>query len=197
MAGATTLVPQHLHHALALPNTSRVAAPLAVPSPSLSRFVGLAAPAPGLWVALPPHPHPFGQLMVVMKSLNLVGVPDDRMERLAHPEGFSPAGLKVLVVDDDLLCLMILERMLRQCKYAGKSQPPRPSSPPFLLTPASRISLLLASALPRVCIPIPTHDRLFRSPAASSEARFFFLWTWPSWKPFRRLCGCGGSSNGM
>eukprot|EP00897_Mesotaenium_endlicherianum_P006872 jgi/Mesen1/6212/ME000320S05406 len=29
-----------------------------------------------------------------------------------------PAGLRVLVVDDDPLCLMILERMLRQCSYA-------------------------------------------------------------------------------
>eukprot|EP01018_Ginkgo_biloba_P032409 Gb_10394 [translate_table: standard] len=32
-------------------------------------------------------------------------------------ENFSPAGLKVLVVDDDPLCLMVLERMLRQCSY--------------------------------------------------------------------------------
>ncbi|MCO5610095.1 hypothetical protein L7F22_064330 [Adiantum nelumboides] len=30
---------------------------------------------------------------------------------------FSPAGLHVLVVDDDPLCLMVLERMLRQCSY--------------------------------------------------------------------------------
>ncbi len=66
--------------------------------------------------------------MVVMKSLNVGGAADDRMERLAHPEGFSPAGLKVLVVDDDLLCLMILERMLRQCKYAGEWPCPHPVS---------------------------------------------------------------------
>lgn len=32
-------------------------------------------------------------------------------------ENFSPKGLKVLVVDDDPLCLMVLERMLRQCDY--------------------------------------------------------------------------------
>ncbi|KAH7447784.1 hypothetical protein KP509_01G121500 [Ceratopteris richardii] len=30
---------------------------------------------------------------------------------------FSPAGLHVLVVDDDPLCLMVLERMLKQCSY--------------------------------------------------------------------------------
>jgi hypothetical protein len=30
-----------------------------------------------------------------------------------------PAGLRVLVVDDDPICLMILERMLRQCSYQG------------------------------------------------------------------------------
>lgn len=55
--------------------------------------------------------------MVMMKSVEVSVEP--RVERLAHPEGFSPAGLKVLVVDDDLLCLMILERMLRQCEYTG------------------------------------------------------------------------------
>eukprot|EP00249_Psilotum_nudum_P009774 c22147_g1_i1 orf=62-1636(-) len=32
-------------------------------------------------------------------------------------EDFSPAGLHVLVVDDDPVCLMVLERMLRCCNY--------------------------------------------------------------------------------
>lgn len=32
-------------------------------------------------------------------------------------ENFSPRGMKILVVDDDPLCLMVLERMLRQCDY--------------------------------------------------------------------------------
>lgn len=32
-----------------------------------------------------------------------------------------PAGLRVLVVDDDPTCLMILERMLRTCLYRGSS----------------------------------------------------------------------------
>lgn len=31
-----------------------------------------------------------------------------------------PVGMKVLVVDDDPLCLMILERMLRRCQYTGE-----------------------------------------------------------------------------
>lgn len=38
-------------------------------------------------------------------------------------EGISeqfPAGLRVLVVDDDPICLMILEKMLRNCLYEGK-----------------------------------------------------------------------------
>lgn len=52
-----------------------------------------------------------------MKPVNVRGVADDRMERLAHPEGFSPAGLKVLVVDDEPLALMIVERMLQICQY--------------------------------------------------------------------------------
>lgn len=33
-----------------------------------------------------------------------------------------PAGLKVLVVDDDPTCLRILEKMLRICLYEGKIQ---------------------------------------------------------------------------
>ncbi|MCO5549948.1 hypothetical protein L7F22_003425 [Adiantum nelumboides] len=32
-------------------------------------------------------------------------------------ENFSPTGLHVLVVDDDLLCLKVLERMLQKCNY--------------------------------------------------------------------------------
>lgn len=32
-----------------------------------------------------------------------------------------PSGLRVLVVDDDPTCLMILERMLRTCLYEGSS----------------------------------------------------------------------------
>ncbi|GLJ21438.1 hypothetical protein SUGI_0394820 [Cryptomeria japonica] len=32
-------------------------------------------------------------------------------------ENFSPSGLKVLVVDEDPLCRVVLERMLRQCSY--------------------------------------------------------------------------------
>lgn len=31
-----------------------------------------------------------------------------------------PAGLRVLVVDDDPTCLKILEKMLRNCLYEGK-----------------------------------------------------------------------------
>ena len=32
-----------------------------------------------------------------------------------------PAGLKVLVVDDDPLCLKVVEHMLRRCNYQGES----------------------------------------------------------------------------
>jgi two-component response regulator (ARR-B family) len=34
------------------------------------------------------------------------------------PDQF-PAGLRVLVVDDDPTCLVILEKMLRTCRYEG------------------------------------------------------------------------------
>ena len=30
-----------------------------------------------------------------------------------------PAGLRVLVVDDDLLCLKVVEKMLKTCGYTG------------------------------------------------------------------------------
>lgn len=36
----------------------------------------------------------------------------------AVPDQF-PAGLRVLVVDDDPTCLMIVERMLKRCHYEG------------------------------------------------------------------------------
>lgn len=32
-------------------------------------------------------------------------------------DGFSPAGLKVLVVDDDLMCLKVVSAMLKRCNY--------------------------------------------------------------------------------
>jgi PleD family two-component response regulator len=32
---------------------------------------------------------------------------------------FSPAGLRVLVVDDDKLCLRVISKMLQQCSYEG------------------------------------------------------------------------------
>lgn len=35
------------------------------------------------------------------------------------PKDF-PEGLRVLVVDDDTICLRILERMLLECRYNGK-----------------------------------------------------------------------------
>lgn len=37
------------------------------------------------------------------------------------PDQF-PAGLRVLVVDDDPTCLRILEKMLRVCLYEGKKK---------------------------------------------------------------------------
>lgn len=39
---------------------------------------------------------------------------------MAVPDQF-PAGLRVLVVDDDTTCLAILEQMLRRCLYQGLS----------------------------------------------------------------------------
>jgi CheY-like chemotaxis protein len=33
-----------------------------------------------------------------------------------------PSGLKVLVVDDDPLCLKVIEQMLRRCGYKGRAE---------------------------------------------------------------------------
>ena len=40
---------------------------------------------------------------------------------MAEPEDKPkfPAGLRVLVVDDDPLCLRIVDKMLRRCQYEG------------------------------------------------------------------------------
>lgn len=38
----------------------------------------------------------------------------------ALPASLFPSGLRVLVVDDDPLCLTIVEQMLRKCSYQGE-----------------------------------------------------------------------------
>jgi len=45
-------------------------------------------------------------------------VEDQRMDDLRDDE--FPAGMRVLAVDDDSTCLMILETMLRRCRYHGQ-----------------------------------------------------------------------------
>lgn len=35
---------------------------------------------------------------------------------------FDPEGLKVLVVDDDLMCLRVVQAMLRRCRYEVSTQ---------------------------------------------------------------------------
>lgn len=49
---------------------------------------------------------------------------DRKMSEEARPdwEGL-PSGLKVLAVDDDPLCLKVVERMLRRCNYEGDLPP--------------------------------------------------------------------------
>ncbi len=43
-----------------------------------------------------------------------------------------PAGMKVLVVDDDPLCLKVVSLMLQKCDYKGE-RPPVPGHPASLL----------------------------------------------------------------
>jgi PleD family two-component response regulator len=46
---------------------------------------------------------------------------DQDERRSASLEAWSPAGLRVLVVDDDKLCLKVIAKMLQQCNYEGRS----------------------------------------------------------------------------
>ena len=39
-------------------------------------------------------------------------------------ERLFPGGLRVLVVDDDPLCILVVEKMLRRCGYTGTSDLP-------------------------------------------------------------------------
>lgn len=52
-----------------------------------------------------------------------------------------PAGLRVLVVDDDPTCLMILEKMLRICRYEGT---------PFSIS--SDVFLVFGHGISRICV---------------------------------------------
>lgn len=54
---------------------------------------------------------------MMMDDKSCVGKLEDECRSIMQIGNFSPIGLKVLVVDDDPLCLLVLERMLRQCNY--------------------------------------------------------------------------------
>lgn len=47
-------------------------------------------------------------------SASSYGVHSDKVDMF-------PAGLRVLVVDDDFACLRIVEQMLRRCSYSGEA----------------------------------------------------------------------------
>lgn len=49
-----------------------------------------------------------------------------------------PAGLRVLVVDDDPLCLKVVEHMLKRCKYAGELRAAAAPLPCILRNPRPR-----------------------------------------------------------
>lgn len=51
-------------------------------------------------------------MTVEVRKTNLVGENDD-MEQF-------PIGMRVLAVDDDPICLKVLENLLRKCQYHGK-----------------------------------------------------------------------------
>jgi two-component response regulator ARR-B family len=45
----------------------------------------------------------------------------------ARRGGDFPVGMKVLVVDDDPTSLLVLKRMLDECRYDGKQAAPHPT----------------------------------------------------------------------
>jgi two-component response regulator (ARR-B family) len=51
------------------------------------------------------------------------GVPGSASGAEAGVHDQFPAGLRVLVVDDDVTCLRILEQMLLRCRYYGPCPP--------------------------------------------------------------------------
>lgn len=59
------------------------------------------------------HSHTFG---VTTKTTRSMSDQHDQDDAVA---GFSPAGMVVLVVDDDKLCLKVIAKMLTQCNYEG------------------------------------------------------------------------------
>lgn len=59
------------------------------------------------------HSHTFGETTKTSQSMSDQHDQDDAVA------GFSPAGMVVLVVDDDKLCLKVIAKMLTQCNYEG------------------------------------------------------------------------------
>lgn len=56
-----------------------------------------------------------------LQAVKSMSVPSSSLSRKSG-DGVSdqfPAGLRVLVVDDDPICLLILEKMLKKCLYEG------------------------------------------------------------------------------
>jgi hypothetical protein len=47
------------------------------------------------------------------------GTSNDSYTKMDPPGDEFPVGMRVLVVDDDRICLVVLERMLRRCAYQG------------------------------------------------------------------------------
>jgi len=78
-----------------------------------------------------------------------------------------PAGLRVLVVDDDPTCLTILEKMLRTCRYEGENLAPDSIYFPFLIF--SFISLVFS---------IDSSDFICPFPFCCLKLHVFFFGCW-------------------
>ena len=61
---------------------------------------------------------------VVASSVSMAAHPADSQTGMGGGAPSFPSGLRLLVVDDDPTCLMIVAGMLRKCNYEGARQTP-------------------------------------------------------------------------
>ena len=56
----------------------------------------------------------------------MVGGDQSQGKEPVHVENKFPEGMRVLVVDDNPVCLKVLEFLLRRCKYQRELESPSP-----------------------------------------------------------------------
>lgn len=62
----------------------------------------------------------FVQVGAALPLLEVAMRPEERNGAMGRVRDQFPAGMRVLAVDDDPVCLKVLETLLRRCQYHGK-----------------------------------------------------------------------------